>query len=89
MGHDERHCKKSGQPNQTLQYGEWLRAQRGSKARLSKEEQRRNPINQEDYDMAMQERMPVGAEDSGYSTSQAMHTPGKILEMKKDEVLSQ
>jgi len=69
MGHDERHCKKSDQPNQILQYGEWLRAQRGSKARLSKEEQSRNPINQQDYDMAMQERMPVGAKDGGYSTS--------------------
>ena len=45
MGHDERHYKKNGQPNQTLQNGEWLKAQGGSKARLSKEEQRRSPIN--------------------------------------------
>ena len=45
MGHDERHYKKNGLPNQTLQYGEWLKAQGGSKARLSKEEQRRSPIN--------------------------------------------
>ena len=45
MGHDERHYKKNGKPNQTLQYGEWLKAQGGSKARLSKEEQRRSPIN--------------------------------------------
>ena len=69
MGHDEQHCKKSGQPNQTLQYGEWLRAQGGSKARLSKEEQRRNPLTQQVDDTTMQERMQVRAEDDGYLTS--------------------
>ena len=45
IGHDERHYKKNGQPNQTLQNGEWLKAQGGSKAKLSKEEQRTSPIN--------------------------------------------
>lgn len=52
MGHDEQHFNKSGQPNQTLQYEEWLRAKGGSKARVSKEEPRRNLINQQVYDMA-------------------------------------
>ena len=68
MGHDERHCNKSGQPNQTLQYREWLRAQGGSKDRLSEEEPRRNPTNQQDYNMAMQEGKQVGVEDGGYTT---------------------
>ena len=45
MGHDERHCMKSGQQNQALQYGDWLRAQGGGKAKLTKEEQRRSPLN--------------------------------------------
>nr|POF09301.1 hypothetical protein CFP56_28245 [Quercus suber] len=68
MGHDEKHCKKSGQPNQALQYGEWLRAQGGSKAGWTKEKQRRNPFNQQADDMAMKEKVQLEAEDGGYST---------------------
>ena len=67
MGHDERHCMKSGQQNQALQYGDWLRAQGGGKAKLTKEEQRRSPLNQQAVDTAMQERMQFGAEEGGCS----------------------
>ena len=34
---------------------------------MTKEEQRRNPLNQQAIDTAMQERMQFGAEDGGYS----------------------
>ena len=67
MGHDERHCMKSGQQNQALQYGDWLRAQGGGKTKLTKEEQRRSPLNQQAVDTAMQERMQFGAEEGGCS----------------------
>lgn len=65
MGHDKQNCNKSGQPNEALQYGEWLRAQRGGKARLSKEGTRKNPIIQQDYDMVEQDRKQEGVEDGG------------------------
>ena len=79
MGHDERHCKKSGQQNQALQYGEWLRAQGGGKAKSAKEEQRRSPLNQQADDTAMQERMQFGAEDGGYSYSRGGAQSGDNL----------
>ncbi|KAL0015937.1 hypothetical protein SO802_003006 [Lithocarpus litseifolius] len=82
MGHDERHCKKSGQPNQAMQYGKWLRAQGGSKARLTKEEQR-SPLNKQVEDSAMQERILVGVEDGGYSTSLGSAHSGENLGNEK------
>ena len=74
--------------NEALQYREWLRAQGRGKARLSKEGPRKNPIKQQDYDMAEQERMQERAKDGG-QTSYGGAGSGENLGNQKREVLFQ
>ena len=73
--------------NEVLQYSEWLRAQGRGKARFSKEGPRKNPIKQQDYDMAEQERMQEGAKDGGQTTSHGGTGLGENLRNQKREVL--